>query len=195
VLNLKTTCGRRSLDCFKGLNYKDESNYNHRTLVLLVSDEKHKLLSIWLDDTHFSYFFARNFQKDEMHYGRGEMRLSCDLNEGDIVVYQTGSWLVDGVRVGDDISPGFTYCMLDSIQVIWTHNCEHGVFRGINLHPVYDCKALSSLKCSVDDKQVEFGPEQLMARFTVKWDGSESVCVPTDNIGISLLSKMPFIVD
>jgi hypothetical protein len=56
------------------------------------------------------------------------------IQEGDVVVYQTGTWRVDGVVVGDDTQPpSFQYCQIETIQVVWTHNCEHGVLRGIAL--------------------------------------------------------------
>ena len=42
-----------------------------------------------------------DFQSDDTHFGRGEMHLSAVLDEGDAVVYQTGTWFVDGVSVGD----------------------------------------------------------------------------------------------
>jgi hypothetical protein len=39
------------------------------------------------------------FQSDESLFGRGENHLSALLQEGDLVLYQTGSWQVDGVTV------------------------------------------------------------------------------------------------
>ena len=87
------------------------------------------------------------------------------VNEGDVVVYQTGSWMVDGVVVGDSIEPSFEYCQVETIQVVWTHNCEHGVLRGIALELLQD-------QCFVPVEPlqpVEFGPEQLVARIPVQW--------------------------
>jgi hypothetical protein len=107
--------------------------------------------------------------------------LSAVLNERDVVAYQTGRWLVDGVVVGDtdtSISPTLRYCYIDTIQVVWTHNCEHGVLRGIELVPQ------SSIDASTDStkrnengvivlqstgEMIEFGPEQLVARIPVDW--------------------------
>ena len=45
-------------------------------------------------------------------YGRGNMHLSAALNIGDFVVYQTGSWEVDGVLVGDG-SPAKFVCKVN----------------------------------------------------------------------------------
>ena len=52
--------------------------------------------------------------------------------EGDTVVYRTGSWYVDGVLVGEeDAVAEYKLCRVDTIQVVWTHNCQHGVLRGL----------------------------------------------------------------
>lgn len=106
-----------------------------------------------------------DFQSDTSQFGRGERHLSAMVNEGDVVVYQTGSWMVDGVVVGDSIEPSFEYCQVETIQVVWTHNCEHGVLRGIALELLQD-------QCFVPVEPlqpVEFGPEQLVARIPVQW--------------------------
>ena len=98
-------------------------------------------------------------------YGRGESHLSADLYENDLVVFQSGTWLVDGVEVGDGSPPLFNYAKIDSLQVVWTHNCEHGVIRGFKAHIDHD-----SLKIMVNDDMIEFGPEQLVARIPVEWE-------------------------
>ena len=108
--------------------------------------------------------------------GRGEDHLSAFLEEGDVVVYQTGTWFVDGVEVGDGSEPKFHYCQMETLQLVWTHNCEHGVIRGYQL----DC--LDSETLELSDEVVEFGPEQLIARIPVSWvqqgDGGQRAISP-----------------
>ncbi len=98
-------------------------------------------------------------------FGRGESHLSADLYENDLVVFQSGTWLVDGVEVGDGSPPLFNYAQIDSLQVVWTHNCEHGVIRGFAAQIDHD-----ALKILVSDDMIEFGPEQLVARVPVEWE-------------------------
>ena len=133
--------------------------------------------------------FAMDFQSDESKYGRGEWHLSADLYEGDVVVYQTGTWYVDGVAVGEatisgseSTEPRLEYAQIDTIQVVWTHNCEHGVIRGTKLVKVLAgdmpptgneidgdaSQSKQSLLQRLDDHAVEFGPEQLVARLPVR---------------------------
>jgi hypothetical protein len=115
---------------------------------------------------------AIDLQSDEDSFGRGEMHLSAALEEGDVVVYQTGSWYVDGVLVGDDVPPSFDYCCVDTLQIVWTHNCEHGVIRGLKLHlSTGEESSPNRLLLSMDPsyEHVEFGPEQLLARIPVEW--------------------------
>jgi hypothetical protein len=116
-----------------------------------------------------------DFQSDGSLYGRGERHLSASLSEGDIVVYQTGTWLVDGVQVGNGSPPRFEYALVETIQLVWTHNCEHGVVRGLaiqvvdeeNLGVEQQPQTFSLLQ---PYEHVEFGPEQLIARIPVDWN-------------------------
>ena len=125
-----------------------------------------------------------DFQSDESEFGRGEMHLSAILEEGDVVVFQTGSWFVDGVAVGEDVPPSFEYCCIETIQLVWTHNCEHGVLRGCRLHPeIADDGSLISFSMDPDYEQVEFGPEQLLARVPVEWTNDEMlICRPLERL-------------
>ncbi|CAJ1965911.1 unnamed protein product [Cylindrotheca closterium] len=112
-------------------------------------------------------------QSDDTKFGRGDFHLSALIEEGDVVVYQTGSWLVDGVVVGeDDAVPSFALAKIDNVQVVWTHNCEHGVLRGIEV--VIDQKDNTRVLLKEPLEDVEFGPEQLLARLPVTWDKEES---------------------
>ena len=47
-----------------------------------------------------------DYQNSE-EFGRGEMHLSAMISEGDFIVYQAGSWSVDGVEVGDGSPPEY----------------------------------------------------------------------------------------
>ena len=121
-----------------------------------------------------------DYQSDD-YYGRGDMHLSAAVSEGDTIVYRTGSWYVDGVLVGEeDAVPAYEICRIETIQIVWTHNCEHGVLRGL----VVDLlrgetndgndgepgqHQNMSLRTPLED--VEFGPEQIIARIcNVMWE-------------------------
>ena len=124
------------------------------------------LIGTWppLDSSRLFSSSVIDFQDDSNQFGRGEMHLSAILEEGDVVVYQTGSWFVDGVAVGEDVPPSFEYCSIETIQVVWTHNCEHGVLRGTKV----ELKEDGTLRVDPSYEQVEFGPEQLLARVPVE---------------------------
>jgi hypothetical protein len=107
------------------------------------------------------------FQSDDSQFGRGEFHLSALIEEGDVVVYQTGSWLVDGVVVGDGSPPAFSFAKIDNVQLVWTHNCEHGVLRGVKIAVFEDDETI--VRVLEPLIHVEFGPEQLVARLPVSW--------------------------
>jgi hypothetical protein len=119
---------------------------------------------------------AIDYQSDAKNYGRGDMHLSAALEENDVVVYLTGTWYVDGVQVGDGSPPAYRYALVDNVQIVWTHNCEHGVIRGFSLELVENntdgdndgrnFQRLIQLDGLVHD--VESGPEQLVARIPVE---------------------------
>ena len=76
------------------------------------------------------------------------------------MLYQVGSWTVDGVTVGDGDEPALAYAVVDTLQLVFTHNCEHGWIYGSAL----ECDADGSLRPPDGDAFVQFGPEQLLAR-------------------------------
>ena len=125
---------------------------------------------------HVSNSFYIEYQADDK-YDRGDMHISAAVNEGETIVYRTGSWYVDGVLVGDDnASPAYEFCRVETIQIVWTHNCEHGVVRGLAVDLLEEeedgggepQKQYLSLRTPLDD--VEFGPEQIIARIcNVVW--------------------------
>jgi hypothetical protein len=96
------------------------------------------------------------------------MHLSAVLEDDDVVVYRTGTWTVDNVEVGDGYPSCYRYARVENVQLVWTHNCEHGVIRGLALHAVFSKG--KSPHFNLAEEQVEFGPEQLMARIPVEWN-------------------------
>ena len=112
---------------------------------------------------------AVELQSDETLFGRGDFHLSASLYDDDVVVYQTGTWTVDGVQVGDGTPADWEYARVENLQIVWTHNCEHGVIRGVALEPIVHHDSLPKFHV-LEDKQVEFGPEQLVARIPVEWN-------------------------
>lgn len=125
---------------------------------------------------------AIDYQSDAKNFGRGDMHLSAALVENDVVVYQTGTWYVDGVQVGEGSPPAYRYALVDSLQIVWTHNCEHGVIRGLSLELIENdteddtdegvLQRLAQLDGLARD--VEFGPEQLVARIPVELAGDNT---------------------
>jgi hypothetical protein len=114
-----------------------------------------------------------DYQRD---YGRGDHHLSAYLSEDDVVVYQAGTWLVDGVQVGSDSEPVFLYARIETMQLVWTHNCEHGVLRGFPLK-LSDIGLLEMV--NEEGPQVEFGPEQVICRVPVEWDPDARTATPS----------------
>ena len=79
-----------------------------------------------------------DYQSNKKQFGRGEQHISAILNEGDTIIYRTGSWYIDGVLVGDSDEDTTEYkiCRLNTMQVVWTHNCEHGVIHGLAINMI-----------------------------------------------------------
>ena len=118
-----------------------------------------------------------DLQSDASQYGRGEEHITFDLQPGDVVAYQRGTWYVDGVAVGPGDDPCWSYALVDGLQVVWTHNCEHGVVRGWNLDLVHcddnedDVSTGTTLRRNGEEEEVEFGPEQVIGRINnMQWD-------------------------
>ena len=112
--------------------------------------------------------------------GRGLQHLSARLLEGDIVVYQVGTWHVDYTPVGSGAPPRLLLARVDVLQLNWAGSHEHGRIIGT---------ALSSVdgdRVHVNEDEpygaVEFGPEQLVARMPASWtsdlDGALSDPLP-----------------
>lgn len=108
-----------------------------------------------------------------MAEGRGLDHLSAALEEGDLVLYQVGSWTVDGVVVGPGDEPELAYAVVDTLQLVFTRNCEHGWIYGSRL----ECDdSDGSLRVPEGDAFVQLGPEQLLARLDgeARGDGDDS---------------------
>ena len=73
---------------------------------------------------------------------------------------------MDSIEVGDGSDPYFSYALIDTMQLVWTHNCEHGVLRGLQVQ----ISSGTSVKLVEPLAEIEFGPEQLIAKIPVEWD-------------------------
>ena len=108
-------------------------------------------------------------QSDSNKYGRGVDHISADLKEGDVIAYQAGTWYIDGLSEVGDGSPSFVrYMVVDTIQLIWTHDCEHGVINGYDLL-VEDASNEDQIvemksKFIPRDEYLQIGPEQILAK-------------------------------
>jgi hypothetical protein len=110
--------------------------------------------------------------QQDPEFGRGDAHLSALLEEGDVVAFVEGTWEVDGVSVGDGTPPRISFAKVDHLQIIWTHNCEHGYIRGDALEIVDNDDDDLKIQ-TMSDKNgelVDIGPEQLEARIaSVEW--------------------------
>jgi hypothetical protein len=117
-------------------------------------------------------------QSDKSKYGRGINHISADLNEGDIIAYQDGTWYVDGTEVGNGSPATVRYFLVDTVQIVWTHDCEHGLVYGFDLTvadndgPVVSCDGSGTIIKKgnifvIEDEYVQCGPEQIIARIPV----------------------------
>ena len=102
--------------------------------------------------------------------GRGEAHLSFALEAGDVVAYQVGTWEVDGAEVGPGGAPEVELLSVDHLQIVWTHNCEHGEVRGWPLALAQDRSGQGWTALRAGEELVQCGPEQLVARLPARWD-------------------------
>ena len=100
-----------------------------------------------------SVALGADFQRD---FGRGAEHLSFLVEPGDLLAYATGSWHVDGVEVGGG-EREVLLLRADTLQVVWTHNCEHGYIRG------FVCE-IAGGGVQETENYVEVGPEQILCR-------------------------------
>ena len=104
--------------------------------------------------------------------GRGQDHLSARLLEGDVAVYQTGTWMVDWVAVGPGAPPRLLLARVDCLQINWTIDCEHGRIIGTAISSLEG----NQLRVAEEEEYagVEFGPEQLVARIPADWADDQS---------------------
>mmetsp|Transcript_34451 Transcript_34451/g.70475 ORF Transcript_34451/g.70475 Transcript_34451/m.70475 type:complete len:200 (+) Transcript_34451:28-627(+) len=127
-------------------------------------------------------------QSDKSKYGRGVDHISADINEGDVIAYQDGTWFVDGTEVGDGSPATVRYCLVDTVQIVWTHDCEHGLVYGFDL-TVSSADNNDGQVCSDEhgaiikkgnifiiqnESYVQCGPEQILCRIPVSSTELES---------------------
>jgi len=87
-----------------------------------------------------------------------------------VVAYQTGTWEVDGAEVGPGGAPEVELLSVDHLQIVWTHNCEHGEVRGWPLALAQDRSGQGWTALRAGEDLVQCGPEQLVARLPARWD-------------------------
>ena len=68
--------------------------------------------------------------------GRGVAHLSYRLEEGDVCVYQVGTWQVDWSEVGSGAAPRLLLVRVDCLQLNWTHDHEHGLITATAINEV-----------------------------------------------------------
>ena len=112
--------------------------------------------------------------------GRGLAHLSARLEEGDVCVYQVGTWQVDYSEVGPGAPPRLLLVRVDCLQLNWTHDHEHGLVTATAINEV-DGRAV---RIDLDEPYgaVAFAPEQLIARVPATW---------ADDFVGSLLAPLP----
>ena len=99
--------------------------------------------------------------------GRGLAHLSARLKEGDLCVYQVGTWHVDYIPVGSGNPPRLLLARVDVLQLNFAGDHEHGRILGTAISSIEG----SALHVREDEPfgAVEFGPEQLIARLPARW--------------------------
>jgi len=99
--------------------------------------------------------------------GRGLAHLSARLKEGDLCVYQVGTWHVDYTPVGSGNPPRLLLARVDVLQLNFAGDHEHGRIIGTAISSIEG----SALHVREDEPfgAVEFGPEQLIARLPARW--------------------------
>jgi hypothetical protein len=99
--------------------------------------------------------------------GRGVAHLSFRLEEGNVCVYQVGTWHVDWSEVGSGAPPRLLLVRVDCLQLNWTHDHEHGLITATAINKVDG----SEVRIDEDEPYgaVSFAPEQLVARVPATW--------------------------
>lgn len=105
--------------------------------------------------------------------GRGLEHLSARIEEGDVCVYQVGTWHVDWSEVGSGDPPRLLLVRADVLQLNWAGDHEHGriIATAITDTDSDDAESISAVSIAENEPfaGVEFGPEQLIARVPAEW--------------------------
>ena len=161
-------------------------------LVLLLSVLLPTSFGFILPTTYYLYYPNNNSlvlfdnidrQSDSNKYGRGVDHISVDLREGDVIAYQAGTWYIDGLSEVGDGSPSYVrYMVVDTIQLVWTHDCEHGVINGYDLlveDASNEDQIVEKSKFISTDEYLQIGPEQLLAKIpTHQIHDNDTSCCP-----------------
>jgi hypothetical protein len=77
--------------------------------------------------------------------------------------------------------------LVDTIQIVWTHNCEHGVLNGFDIairngeHEPVVLDQLGSVEVGgvfeIRNEYVQCGPEQVLAKIPTSFDTDREVHV------------------
>lgn len=101
------------------------------------------------------------------NYGRGVHHISFDLQDGDVVAYQVGTWeCAPGCEVGDGTDARLRFARVVSTQINFSPDCEHGIVQGTALYvePTWVGHEQERLVLEHhEDDQIQFGPEQVQA--------------------------------
>jgi hypothetical protein len=133
-----------------------------------------------------------DYQSNTNQFGRGEQHLSAVLYEGDTVIYRTGNWYVDGVLVGDgDIQ--YKICRIETIQIVWTHNCEHGVLRGLDINTTTTTTSRIENENDNDLEEISSSSSSSSTESTTAATSSASASSDDTNKGLRFLIPTPFV--
>ena len=99
--------------------------------------------------------------------GRGLAHLSARVEEGDVCVYQVGTWQVDWSEAGPGAPPRLLLVRVDCMQLNWTHDHEHGLIHATAITEIDG----SVVRIDEDEPLggVSFAAEQLVARVGAEW--------------------------
>lgn len=84
--------------------------------------------------------------------------------------------------LGDGSNSVVKYLLVDTIQLVWTHDCEHGMINGFDVTATknmdVDSDSVNSLlekgnRLVVSDDYVQIGPEQVLARIPTELSGEK----------------------
>ena len=91
------------------------------------------------------------------------------------------------LNVGDGSDPTIRYMLVDTIQIVWSHNCEHGFVNGFDAKVISQGEPTpissygSDLKVGsvfeIGNEYIQCGPEQVIAKIPTLKDDETDVFV------------------